>query len=62
MLATVELQECLDGMTAEAPDERQEQWECLHRYLGHRPMEHKVRLTELYRAYEEATGTLIGCD
>jgi hypothetical protein len=62
MLATVELHECFDGIAAEAADERQEQWECLRRYLSHPPMENQIKRAELYRAYEEATGTLIGCD
>lgn len=43
-------------------DENREQWDCLRRRLRPRPVEHKINLAEVYQAYEEASGTLIGCD
>jgi hypothetical protein len=39
-----------------------QQWEWLQRRLAPRLPAHRLCLTELCRAYEEATGTLIGCD
>lgn len=43
-------------------DDHREQWECLRRRLAHLPRPAKVPVAEMIRAYEEATGTWIGCD
>jgi hypothetical protein len=46
----------------EAVDERRERWESLRRRLSRSPEPKKVPIAEMYRAYEEATGTCLGCD
>jgi hypothetical protein len=43
-------------------EERRAQWEVLRNRLAHLPRPVKVPVAEMIRAYEEATGTLIGCD
>lgn len=45
-----------------AEEESNAQWECLHRWLARFPRPAKVPVVEMIRAYEEATGTRIGCD
>jgi hypothetical protein len=46
----------------EAADEYQEQWDLLHRRLTPHPHAKEPCLADVCRAYEEATGTLTGCD
>jgi hypothetical protein len=48
--------------TEEEADEFQEQWDLLHRRFGPHPHAPERRLADICRAYEEATGTLTGCD
>ena len=43
-------------------DECPEQWARLRKRWAARPQQDKPCGAELRRAYEEATGTLIGCD
>jgi len=43
-------------------DEFPDHWARLRRRLGARPQEEKSCGAELRRAYEEATGILLGCD
>jgi hypothetical protein len=43
-------------------DDRRERWEWLRRRLSRPSGIKKVPVTAMYRAYEEATGTCIGCD
>jgi hypothetical protein len=42
--------------------EEAEQWEQLRRRLARPPLRHGPDLAKLYQAYEEATGTCLGCD
>ncbi len=49
-------------LEVEGEDETQEQWEVLRRRLSPPPQRQRVPVAEMYRAYEEATGTLVGCD
>lgn len=42
--------------------ERRAQWERLRNRLAHLPRPARVPVAEMIRAYEEATGTLTGCD
>jgi hypothetical protein len=55
----------LQDLLAQAVNEAgamDEQWECVRRRL-HRPAPKPgATIRELYQAYEEATGTVIGCD
>jgi hypothetical protein len=39
-----------------------EQWQVLHRRLNRPAAKPGATITQLYLAYEEATGTMIGCD
>jgi hypothetical protein len=39
-----------------------DQWEWVHRRLYHPVAAQKVSITQIYQAYERATGTLLGCD
>ena len=48
--------------TVEGADERPEQCEWLRRRLAAQPQRKRPCVAELYRVYEEATGTRIGCD
>jgi len=43
-------------------EERRAQCEVLRNWLGHMPRPIRVPVAEMIRAYEEATGTWIGCD
>jgi hypothetical protein len=45
-------------------DDRYEQWDCLRRRLARKvkPASQCVCVAHLMQAYEEATGTRIGCD
>ena len=47
---------------AEETGEDLGQWERLRRRWAPRPQDGTPHLADLYRAYEEATGTRIGCD
>jgi hypothetical protein len=47
---------------AAAVDRRQEQWECLRKYQKPRPKPARPPVAEMYRTYEETTGTVVGCD
>jgi hypothetical protein len=46
----------------ETSSERLEQWERLRRRLPRPPANPRVPVAEIQRAYEEATGTCLGCD
>jgi hypothetical protein len=46
----------------ESADEWTEQWDLLRRRLARQPRKEKVPVAEMIRAYEEATGTCVGCD
>ena len=48
--------------TAEGADQRPERCERLRRRLTHRCPSPSHLVTELRRAYEEATGTCLGCE
>jgi len=50
---------CRSGEEAE---EFQEQWDLVHRRFGPHPHAWEHRLADVCQAYEEATGTLTGCD
>jgi hypothetical protein len=43
-------------------DQEQEQWDWLHGQLASRLPDKKLSFAELYSAYEEESGTCIGCD
>jgi hypothetical protein len=43
-------------------EEQRAQWEVLRNRLAHLPRPARVPVAEMIRAYEEATGTMIGCD
>ena len=47
---------------AEGAEQRPEQWDWLRRRLAARPLAKPHWAAELCQAYEEATGTCIGCD
>jgi hypothetical protein len=47
---------------AEETGEDLEQWERLRRRWAPRPQDEAPHIADLWRAYEEATGTRIGCD
>jgi hypothetical protein len=49
-------------LAAEEPDEFQDQWDLLHRRLALRPHTADHYIADCCQAYEEATGTLTGCD
>jgi hypothetical protein len=46
----------------EDPGEEAEQWERLRRRLARLPARRGATATQLIQAYEEATGTCLGCD
>jgi hypothetical protein len=51
--------------TAAASDadmDHAEQWECVRRRLRRAPAKRRPTRRDLYQAYEEATGTPLGCD
>jgi hypothetical protein len=54
----------LDLLTqaAEGDDDADEQWRCLRRRLRRPPRQRGPTIRELQQAYEEATGTSLGCD
>jgi hypothetical protein len=49
-------------LAADEPDECQEQWDLLHRRLSLHPHIGSHYITDCCQAYEEATGTMTGCD
>jgi hypothetical protein len=50
------------AVTEEPADEQDEQWERLRRSLPRTDTAKKFQIAEIIAAYEEATGTCIGCD
>jgi hypothetical protein len=64
VLAEVEITTFAERMrrTLAGVDEFPEQWARLRRRWADRPREQKHYGAELQQAYEEATGTMIGCD
>src|SRR5262249_21228577 len=56
-----DLPDVLVGAVEEA-DERREQREQVRRCMARQPRKGKVPVVEMIRAYEAATGTVIGCD
>jgi hypothetical protein len=51
-----------DEAIRDADRESVEQWEQLRRHLRRPPPPRRTTIRELYQAYEEATGTSLGCD
>jgi hypothetical protein len=64
MLAQADVVEYVEEMrrALEGACEYRDGWDRLHRRLAPRPPERRVRIADLCRAYEEATGTWTGCD
>jgi hypothetical protein len=64
MLAKVEMPIYDQAMwqSGEEADEFQEQWDLLRRRFAPRPHVKEPCLADICRAYEEATGTMTGCD
>ena len=64
MVAQTVFAECEEQVpqARERMDEGQEQWERVRRRLAPRPQAKRLCIADLCRAYEEATGTWIGCD
>jgi hypothetical protein len=58
----VELPERRDKLAPKAVDKQAQQSESWQTFLSRQFVRHRLKLTELYQAYEEATGTCIGCD
>ena len=50
------------GRAADGPGEWPERWEHLRKRLAPRSPSPSHLVTELRRAYEEATGTCLGCE
>jgi hypothetical protein len=48
--------------SAEGVDEWLREWERLHQRLAPRPPEKQLCVAAICQAYEEATGTCVGCD
>jgi hypothetical protein len=48
--------------SAQGMDERQQEWNRLHERLAPRPRAKQLCIAEICQAYEEATGTWVGCD
>jgi hypothetical protein len=48
--------------SAEGVDEWREEWDRLHKRLAPRPPEKRLCIADICQAYEEATGTCVGCD
>jgi hypothetical protein len=46
----------------EEAEEFQEQWDLVHRRFGPHPHVKECCLADICQAYEEATGTMTGCD
>jgi hypothetical protein len=46
----------------EGPEDCPEHWLWLHRRLAAAQYGHRICLTDLCQAYEDATGVLTGCD
>jgi hypothetical protein len=57
----VEIQRQICGRNDQA-EEQWDEWERLRRRLTAARFTRKSSLTELWRAYEEETGTTLGCD
>jgi hypothetical protein len=63
MLASAELTAYAKILrSAEGVDEWCEEWERLHQRLAPRPPEKRLSIADICQAYEEATGTCVGCD
>jgi hypothetical protein len=64
MLAQMEMSaiRCVRRPAAQVPDEFQEQWDLLRRRLTLHPHASDHHIADCCQAYEEATGTLTGCD
>jgi hypothetical protein len=64
MLAEAQITAFADKMrrALAGTDEFPEQWARLRKRWAARPQENKPSRAELRRAYEEKTGTVIGCD
>jgi hypothetical protein len=56
------LVDLLGEAVRDAEREPEEQWQQLRRRLRRPRPPRKATIRELYQAYEEATGTVIGCD
>jgi DNA-directed RNA polymerase specialized sigma24 family protein len=48
--------------SVEDDNESVEQWQCVRRRMMQPPPKQRTTITQLYQAYEEATGTSLGCD
>jgi hypothetical protein len=64
MIAQVEITSYVEARwrSGEEAEELQEQWNLVHRRFGAQPHVKECCLADVCRAYEEATGTMTGCD